>query len=79
MTFLVKPVFVHGLSGVLHLLLLLALLVSLLWKKVTVGARERSKENNNNTLFARIPLCSFVVSAINLLLFLFDNTNLSPS
>ncbi|TKY47000.1 ABC transporter C family member 3 [Spatholobus suberectus] len=71
-TFLVKPVFMHGLSGFLHLLLLVMLLVSLVWKKVVVGARESSKENINNTFSSRILLCSLVVSAFNLLLFLFD-------
>ncbi|XP_028246174.1 ABC transporter C family member 3-like isoform X1 [Glycine soja] len=72
LTFFVKPIFMHGLSGFLHLLLLVALLVSLVWKKVTVGARESSKEKINNTLFPRTRLCSLVVSAFNLLLFLFN-------
>ncbi|ESW18595.1 hypothetical protein PHAVU_006G053900 [Phaseolus vulgaris] len=70
--YLVKPVFLHGFSGFLHLLLLVVLLVSLLWRKVAVGTRERSTKNITNALFAKAPLCSLLVSAFNLLLFLFD-------
>ncbi|RDX68629.1 ABC transporter C family member 3, partial [Mucuna pruriens] len=70
LTFLVKPVFTHGLSSFLHLLLLVVLLVSLVWKKDIVG--EGSIENINNTLFARTRLCSLGVSAFNFALFLFE-------
>ncbi|KAL2322784.1 hypothetical protein Fmac_027163 [Flemingia macrophylla] len=62
----------HGLSGFLHLLLIVVLLVSLMWKKVVVGVGEGSKEKINDTLLSRTGLCSLVVSAFNLLLFLFD-------
>nr|KYP42184.1 ABC transporter C family member 3 [Cajanus cajan] len=61
----------HGLSCFLHLVLLVVLSVSLVWKKVTVGAKECSREKINNTLFSRTRLCFLVVSAFNLLLFLF--------
>ncbi|XP_014517264.1 ABC transporter C family member 3 [Vigna radiata var. radiata] len=68
-TYLVKPVFLHGFSGFLHLLLLVVLLVSLVWRKVAVGTRESS---TMNITFPKAPLCSLLVSAINFLLFLFD-------
>ncbi|XP_047152944.1 ABC transporter C family member 3-like [Vigna umbellata] len=69
LTYLVKPVFLHGFSAFLHLLLLVVLLVSLMWRKVAVGTRESSTKN---ITFAKAPLCSFLVSAINFLLFLVD-------
>lgn len=69
LTYLVKPVFLHGFSGFLHLLLLVVLLVSLVLRKVAVRTRESSTEN---ITFAKAPLCFLLVSAINFLLFLFD-------
>ncbi|XP_061349006.1 ABC transporter C family member 3-like [Gastrolobium bilobum] len=68
----VNPIFLHGLSGFLHLLLLLALLVSWVWKKLKFEVRDSSKEKIKNTLFAKTLFCSLGVSAFNLLLFLFD-------
>lgn len=41
--FLVEPIFVHGFSGSLHLVLLLALLVSWVCKKIRAGRDEGSK------------------------------------
>ncbi|CAJ2639981.1 unnamed protein product [Trifolium pratense] len=63
----VKPVFLHGLSGFLNLLLLVALLVSWLWKKL---AAIESRKRIQKTLFTRTLFCSF--SAFNLLLCFFD-------
>ncbi|PON43467.1 P-loop containing nucleoside triphosphate hydrolase [Parasponia andersonii] len=47
--FLVKPVFLRGFSGSLHLVLLLLLFISWLCQKFKVGSREDSKERSKNT------------------------------
>ncbi|XP_027369176.1 ABC transporter C family member 3-like isoform X2 [Abrus precatorius] len=70
--FLFKPNFLHGLSGFLHLLLLVAVLVSWVWKKITVGARDESKEKSNSTLFKTTVFCALGVSAFSVVLFLFN-------
>jgi len=69
----VKPVFLHGFSGFLHLLLLVALFMSRLRKKLTsIESRDSSKERMKNTLFTTTLLCSLSISVFNFLLFLFD-------
>ncbi|KAJ1392542.1 P-loop containing nucleoside triphosphate hydrolase [Sesbania bispinosa] len=70
--FLLKPIFLHGLSALLHLLLVVAVLVSWVWKKITAGARDDSKEKSSDTLFTATKFCSLGVSACNLALFLFN-------
>ncbi|TKY56965.1 ABC transporter C family member 3 [Spatholobus suberectus] len=69
---LLKPVFLRGLSGFLHLLLLLAVSLSWLWKKITAGARDDPKEKSNNTIFKTTVFCSLGVSAFSLVLCLFN-------
>ncbi|KAJ1392539.1 P-loop containing nucleoside triphosphate hydrolase [Sesbania bispinosa] len=70
--FLLKPIFLHGLSALLHLLLVVAVLVSWVWNKITVGATDDSKEKSSDTLFSVTKFCSLGVSACNLALFLFN-------
>ncbi|KAL2666066.1 hypothetical protein AAZV13_02G257000 [Glycine max] len=62
---LLKPIFLHGLSGFLHLLLLVAVLLSWVLRKFTAGARDESKEKPNNTLIKMTVFCSLGVSAFN--------------
>ena len=69
---LLQPVFLHGLSGFLHLLLLVALPLSLVWKKFTTRVRDESKEKHDNTLFKTTEFCSLGVSAFSFLLCLFN-------
>ncbi|XP_061375642.1 ABC transporter C family member 3 isoform X3 [Gastrolobium bilobum] len=70
--FFLEPIFLHGLSGFLHLLLLVVVLVLWVWKKITVGARDESKEKSKNTLFTITKFCSLGVFAFNLVLCLFN-------
>ncbi|KAI9184989.1 hypothetical protein LWI28_003147 [Acer negundo] len=71
--FLLKPVFVRGFSGSLHLVLLLVLFVSWVCKKLKVsvchseGSKERFK--NRRVLWNRLTLfCCLGVSVFNLIL-----------
>ncbi|KAK0598991.1 hypothetical protein LWI29_001319 [Acer saccharum] len=71
--FLLKPVFVRGFSGSLHLVLLLVLLVSWVCKKLKVGVShsEGSKERfkNRRVLWNKLTLfCCLGVSVFNLIL-----------
>ena len=69
--FLVEPIFVHGLSGSLHLVLLLALLVSWVCKKIRAGHDEGSKGSHRRKrgLFYKLTLSwALGVSLFNLAL-----------
>ncbi|CAJ1971491.1 unnamed protein product [Sphenostylis stenocarpa] len=69
---LLQPVFLHGLSGFLHLLLLIA--VSLSWVRIKFRMRVRveSEEKHDNSLFKTTVCCSLGVSAFSFLLCLFN-------
>ncbi|KAK4278336.1 hypothetical protein QN277_016194 [Acacia crassicarpa] len=67
---LLKPIFLHFLSASLHLALLVAFLVSWVWNKIVVGARDSSKERFRSTLYPRTLFCSLGASAFNLVMFL---------
>jgi len=69
---LLQPVFLHGLSAFLHLLLLVAVPLSLVWKKFTTRVRDESKEKHDNTLFKTTVFCSLGVSAFSFILCLFN-------
>ncbi|KAL5126264.1 ABC transporter C family member 3 [Glycine soja] len=68
---LLKPIFLHGFSAFIHLLLLLAVSLSWVWNKITAGARDESKEKPSHTLFKTTVFSSLGVSAFNFLLCLF--------
>ncbi|RHN67317.1 putative xenobiotic-transporting ATPase [Medicago truncatula] len=69
----VKPVFLHGFSGFLHLLLLVAFFMSWLREKLTfIESRDSCKERIKNTLFTRTVFCFLSISVFNFLLFSFD-------
>ncbi|KAI9186589.1 hypothetical protein LWI28_018865 [Acer negundo] len=70
---LLKPVFLRGYSGSLHLVLLLVLFVSWVWKKLKLGVShsEGSKERfkNRTVLWNKLTLfCCLGVSVFNLIL-----------
>ncbi|AES96106.2 multidrug resistance protein ABC transporter family protein [Medicago truncatula] len=65
--FLPKPIFLHGLSSILHILLLVAVLISWVWKKITTCVVNEFKETPNST-----KLCSIGFSFFNFVLFLFN-------
>ncbi|CAJ1971494.1 unnamed protein product [Sphenostylis stenocarpa] len=69
---LLQPVFLHGLSGFLHLLLLIT--VSLSWVRIKFRMRVRveSEEKHDNSLFKTTVFCSLGVSAFSFLLCLFN-------
>jgi len=69
---LLQPVFLHGLSAFLHLLLLVAVPLSLVWKKFTTRVRDESKEKHDNTLFKTTVFCSLGVCAFSFILCLFN-------
>jgi len=71
--FLPKPVFFHGLSTLIHVLLLVAVLVSRVWKKITTCVVNECKETPNSTRFNKITkFCSIGFSFFNFVLFLFN-------
>ncbi|XP_028221561.1 ABC transporter C family member 3-like isoform X1 [Glycine soja] len=65
---LLKPIFLHGLSGFLHLLLLVAVVLSWVWRKFTAGPGDESKKKPNNSLFKTTVFSSLALSAFNFLL-----------
>ncbi|KAK8467192.1 hypothetical protein PHAVU_008G276251 [Phaseolus vulgaris] len=69
---LLQPVFLHGFSCFLHLLLLVAVSLSWVWNKFTTRVRDESKENLDNTLFKTTVFVSLGVSAFSFLLCLFN-------
>ncbi|XP_045786142.1 ABC transporter C family member 3-like isoform X1 [Trifolium pratense] len=70
--FLLKPIFLHGLSSTLHILFLLAVLVAWLWKHVATCVVNEYEEKSNNILFKVTKFCSIVFSSFNFVLFLFN-------
>ncbi|XP_061993228.1 ABC transporter C family member 3-like isoform X2 [Rosa rugosa] len=74
--FLLKPIFIRGFSGSLHLLLLFALLISWLWKIFKVGAvggAPKEGFRNSTTLYYRHTLvCCLAVSAVSVTFCLFN-------
>ncbi|KAK9212810.1 hypothetical protein WN943_002192 [Citrus x changshan-huyou] len=74
--FLLKPAFLRGISSSWHLVLIVGLLVSWVWKKLKVGVSvcEGSKESlrNNCSGYKLILFCCLGVSAFNLVLSLLN-------
>ncbi|CAI8586992.1 unnamed protein product [Vicia faba] len=69
--FPLKPIFLHGLSSVLHILLLVGVLVSWVWKRVVAGVGNGTKEEKpNSTLFKVTKFCCFGFSSFNFVLLL---------
>ncbi|KAL5548573.1 hypothetical protein UlMin_003804 [Ulmus minor] len=69
--FLLKPFFLHGLSGSIHVLLLILLFVSWVCLKFKVGHGEDSKERSRKAKslsFKQSMICSLVVSVFNVVL-----------
>ena len=69
--FLLKPVFLRGFSGSLHLVLLFVLFVSWVCHKFKVGHREGSKERSKNTrclCYKQSLICCLGLSVFNLVL-----------
>ncbi|PRQ31617.1 putative xenobiotic-transporting ATPase [Rosa chinensis] len=74
--FLLKPLFIRGFSGSLHLLLLFVLLISWLWKKFKVGdggGAPKEGSRNRTTLYYRHTLiCCLVVFVVSVGFCLFN-------
>nr|KYP38847.1 ABC transporter C family member 3 [Cajanus cajan] len=70
--FLLQPIFTREVSASLHLVLLLVLVLSWVWKKVHVDHREKSERNgvhNSGFLYYKLSLvCSLVICVFNFLL-----------
>ncbi|PON94081.1 ATP-binding cassette containing protein [Trema orientale] len=67
--FLLKPVFLRGFSGSLHLVLLFLLFISWVCQKFKVGSQEGSKERSRNTrclCYKQTLICSLGLSVLNL-------------
>jgi ABC-type multidrug transport system fused ATPase/permease subunit len=75
--FLQKPIFLHGLSIMLHILLLLALLVSWALKKIKTCVVINETPNSTSTWFKVTKLCCIGFCSFNFVLFLFDYWYLS--
>ncbi|XP_065862551.1 ABC transporter C family member 3-like [Euphorbia lathyris] len=61
-----KPIFLHVLSGSLHLILLLGLIALFICKKYSVGGREGKFDRKNRALcYKQIVFCCFGVSLFN--------------
>lgn len=74
--FLLNPIFLHGIMGFLHLVLLLTLFVSWVRKKITVSTGNSSKQKfNGHTLYKKTLLCSLGVFGFNLILCLYNFMN----
>ncbi|RYR45354.1 ABC transporter C family member 3 [Arachis hypogaea] len=77
MSFLLQPIFLHAFSAIIHLILVAMVLVSWLWKKITVG--EASDESNkhkklkNKVMLRKTLFCSLGVSAFNFVLCLYSS------
>ncbi|KAI5605005.1 hypothetical protein BDE02_01G322600 [Populus trichocarpa] len=71
--FLLKPIFLRGFTASLHLVLLLALFVSFVLKKLRVGdgvqgSKERFSNNKRFFFYKQTLFCSLGVSSLNLVL-----------
>ncbi|XP_020206365.2 ABC transporter C family member 3 isoform X1 [Cajanus cajan] len=70
--FLLQPIYIREVSASLHLVLLLVLVVSWVWKKVHVDHREKSERNgihNSGFLYYKHSLvCSLVICVFNFVL-----------
>ncbi|PON43468.1 ATP-binding cassette containing protein [Parasponia andersonii] len=66
---LLKPVFLRGFSGSLHLVLVLLLFISWVCQKFKVGSQEGSKERSRNTrclCYKQTLICCLGLSVLNL-------------
>ncbi|KAI4307895.1 hypothetical protein L6164_031022 [Bauhinia variegata] len=70
--FLLKPIFLHGLSGFLHLVLFMSFLVFRARSKITVSSRDGSEEKSQNTLYKKAQSYSVGFSSFNHILCLFN-------
>ncbi|XAR55403.1 Xenobiotic-transporting ATPase [Bertholletia excelsa] len=73
--FLLRPVFLRGLSGLFHLVLLLVLFISWLCRKFKIDGRESSGRSNRKTRFfyyRQTLFCSLGMSLFNLVLCLLN-------
>ncbi|MED6199932.1 Canalicular multispecific organic anion transporter 2 [Stylosanthes scabra] len=76
MSFLLQPIFLHVFSAIIHLMLVAMVLVSWLWKKMTVG--DTSDDSNkhqklkNKAMLRKTLFCSLGVSAFNFILCLYS-------
>uniref|UniRef100_A0A2P2NFS0 ABC-type xenobiotic transporter n=1 Tax=Rhizophora mucronata TaxID=61149 RepID=A0A2P2NFS0_RHIMU len=70
--FLLKPIFLRGVSGSLHLVLFLALLASFLWRKLSIGDSDGSKGifsgKKRIVRYKQTLACCLVVSFFSLVL-----------
>ncbi|KAJ7014305.1 ABC transporter C family member 3-like [Populus alba x Populus x berolinensis] len=71
--FLLKPIFLRGFAASLHFVLLLALFVSFVFKKLRVGdgdqgSKERFSNNKRFLFYKQTLFCSLGVSLLNLVL-----------
>ncbi|CAN6557719.1 unnamed protein product [Malus baccata var. baccata] len=70
--FLLKPVFIHGFSGSLHIVLVFVLFFSWLWRKFKAGdggGGESPKQriwNSRNSYYKQALICAFCVSGFSL-------------
>ncbi|CAN6557715.1 unnamed protein product [Malus baccata var. baccata] len=66
--FLLKPVFIHGFSGSLHIVLVFVLFFSWLWRKFKLGdggggeAPKQRFSNSRNSYYKQALICTFCVS-----------------
>ena len=73
--FLLKPIFGRGFSASLHLLLLLALLISWVFKKINLGRNEAPRQSVNHTRFLyykQTLFCCLGLSLFNLVMCLLN-------
>ncbi|XP_052177409.1 ABC transporter C family member 3 isoform X2 [Diospyros lotus] len=69
--FLLRPIFLHGVSGSLHLLLLLSLFVFWVWRRVRIGRHGGPKQSAMRariSCFKQALFCSLALSLFNLVL-----------
>ncbi|KAK7305217.1 hypothetical protein VNO77_43118 [Canavalia gladiata] len=66
--FFLQPIFTRGVSASLHLVLLLVLVVSWIWKKFQVDHREKSERNGGLLHYKLSLFCSLVICVFNFVL-----------
>ncbi|KAI4354324.1 hypothetical protein L6164_003194 [Bauhinia variegata] len=69
---ILKPIFLHGFIGFLHLVLLATFFVLWVCKKIIVNDREDPEKKFKNSLQKKTLFCSLGVSGFNLILCLFN-------